>query len=160
MHTDNDNYLKLIPEDFWSYSLDVYSNPGIAEVCLHAQDTWGADVNILLLVSWLYKCNLEIEKPGWAQLLVTSNHWQKTYLRPIRTKRMTAKGTAHYESIKREELALEQKAQIALLNAVESHAVVSAEINEDSLLFYCREIGLDDRALIKRLNEQLLQDQH
>ena len=38
--------------DFWSFSLDFYGRPGIAEACLELQDRHGLDVNLVLYCCW------------------------------------------------------------------------------------------------------------
>ncbi|EKE72451.1 TIGR02444 family protein [Oceanibaculum indicum] len=38
--------------DFWSFSLDFYGRPGVAEACLALQDSHGLDVNLLLYCCW------------------------------------------------------------------------------------------------------------
>lgn len=38
--------------DFWSFSLDFYARPGVAEACLELQDRHGLDVNLVLYCCW------------------------------------------------------------------------------------------------------------
>ena len=38
--------------DFWSFSLDFYGRPGVAETCLALQDSHGLDVNLVLYCCW------------------------------------------------------------------------------------------------------------
>ena len=64
---------------------------------------------------------------------------------------MAAKGQTNYETIKRDELKLEKKAQSALLNTIESHIVGSEQKDEHILIHYCRKIGLEDALFIKNL---------
>lgn len=40
------------PPDFWSFSLDFYARPGVAETCLDLQDSHGLDVNLVLYCCW------------------------------------------------------------------------------------------------------------
>lgn len=38
---------------FWNFSLDHYKQEGVQAACLHLQDSFGADVNLVLYCLWL-----------------------------------------------------------------------------------------------------------
>ena len=40
-------------ESLWDFASRCYAQPGVAENCLAAQDSVGADVNLLLAAAWL-----------------------------------------------------------------------------------------------------------
>lgn len=49
------------PPGFWVFSLELYGRPGVAEACLRLQDSFKADVNLLLLGFWRAAKGY----PGW-----------------------------------------------------------------------------------------------
>ncbi|UTW55808.1 TIGR02444 family protein [Kordiimonas sp. SCSIO 12610] len=113
-------------EEFWEFSVRLYAKPNVATACLDAQNNFNADVNILLLTAWLRCKNLSITQEGWGKLIETSTDWQNNILKPIRTRRMEAKGTQFYEALKVEELNLEKQAQRELIKSISGN-LISAE---------------------------------
>ena len=37
---------------FWAFSLKVYAEQAVADICLDLQDQFGADVNVVLFMLW------------------------------------------------------------------------------------------------------------
>lgn len=74
--------------DFWSFSLDFYARPGVAEACLELQDRHGLDVNMVLYCCWrgdtLTQAQLQ------AAIALTSS-WRSEIVQPLRTLRRRLK---------------------------------------------------------------------
>jgi uncharacterized protein (TIGR02444 family) len=121
-------------EKFWDFSLEIYAAPGVKEACLEAQDRYGADVNLLLLLLWLDGTGLRLSGDGMKALLAVSSDWQQNSLAPHRVRRRAAKGTEAYTSLLAEELALEREAQRALLKACH-RATLDDETPENSVQY-------------------------
>ncbi len=129
------------PETFWQFSGEAYGEPDVAEACLEAQDNFGADVNVILLCLWMDTRGMRMQGDDWANLLRTSQAWQRDTLAPQREKRRALKGKPDYEAAKRQELALERQAQAALLESLEEMPIRHKAA--DSLMHYFESIGAD-----------------
>lgn len=118
-------------EEFWNFCLEVYAAAGVKDACLEAQDSFGADVNLLLLFLWHDREGLLVSDTAMNALLATSGRWQQETLAPHRERRRAAKGTGRYESLLRQELDLERQAQAALLGALGRSEPVTQPANAD-----------------------------
>ncbi len=139
--------LPLKPDDFWSFSLNLYAEQTAKQALLSAQNLFGADVNILLLLAWLYQLSVKITPKGIDILIKTSNRWQTNQLHPIRAKRLQAKGTDQYEELKKKELGLEQKAQQALITSITRQTYHSPTKTEADINQYLKSIRLEGTPL-------------
>ncbi len=129
------------PESFWQFSGEAYGETDVAEACLEAQDSFGADVNVILLCLWMDTRAVRMQGDDWANLLGMSRIWQRDILWPQREKRRALKDLPDYEAAKREELALERQAQAALLGSLEEPPIRHEAA--DSLMHYFESIGAD-----------------
>jgi uncharacterized protein (TIGR02444 family) len=134
--------LPLKPDDFWSFSLNLYAKQTAKQAFLSAQNSFGADVNTLLLLAWLHQLSIKLTPEGIDNLIKTSNHWQTSHLHPIRAKRLQAKGTGYYEDLKKRELNLEQKAQQALITSITEQIYHSPTKTEADIDHYLKSIHL------------------
>ena len=116
----------LKSEDFWTYSINVYGISAVKNICLTLQDTYGADVNMLLLCCWLDQQNISLSRELVITLRNTSVNWQNNTLQPLRVQRRTAdKKSATYQELLQQELKYErqeQKELIRVVNDFETHA--------------------------------------
>lgn len=114
LHTEN---------PFWSFSGAVYAAPGMQQVCLHLQDAFDADVNVLLLAAWIGAVRRQVfttsdraEAPGAG--------WNASVIEPLRVSRRAARMAlaedpafgAFYRQLKQCELGAEQLRQALLFN--------------------------------------------
>lgn len=114
----------LNPAEFWRYSLEIYSNRAVKDICLELQDDFGADVNLLLLSLWLADLGLTVNSPGVSDLLALSNKWQEAVLKPLRKERWAQeKGDPSYKSALEKELDAEKNEQAALVACATRHLV-------------------------------------
>jgi uncharacterized protein (TIGR02444 family) len=82
----------------WTFSLEVYGKPGVAEACLFLQARHGADVNLLLWAAFLgARCNhaLTLEERRQAEESVAEWHDEIVRsLRALRTRLKSGPGPA------------------------------------------------------------------
>jgi uncharacterized protein (TIGR02444 family) len=113
---DNSNVPALDPDVFWRFSISLYGESSIKELCLSLQDQHSADVNLMLLYVWLDQQNISITSPERESLEALSNEWQTHWLHPLRKQRKTLGRTApEYKAILQQELELERREQQALI---------------------------------------------
>ncbi len=105
----------------WSWCLEAYAKPGVAEACLVLQDEHGQNVPLLLWSVWA-------EGPSPAALdeaVRTARTWQAEVLEPIRAVRRGLKSealpvpTASREALRADIKAAELHAERVLLEAFE-----------------------------------------
>lgn len=79
---------------FWSFSLAGYGRPGVAPALLSLQDTYGANVNLLLLGCWAAASGRgRIRADAFAMAAAAVEGWQKTILHKLRDVRRALKST-------------------------------------------------------------------
>lgn len=71
--------------DFWQFSLSVYEEPSVAENCLHLQDAFSLDVNLLLFCCWCGCQGVALSPSLLAPVITFSAVWQQNLLAPLRT---------------------------------------------------------------------------
>jgi len=64
----SDNRIPPLDNPFWQYSLSVYAQPEVARLCLQLQDTWGLNVNLLLLCGWAANQGVRLSSQDFQQL--------------------------------------------------------------------------------------------
>ncbi len=77
--------------DLWSFSLRLYAAPGVADACLTAQDSHGADVNLLLWAAWLALQGHALTAAEVAEAEAASRPWRELVVRPLRAVRRQLK---------------------------------------------------------------------
>jgi len=118
------------PDDFWDFTCRTYGHTAMQEACLEAQDSLGADVNLLLLCLWMDDFGVRPNGSDWDMLLEAANWWQEERLAPLRMARRALKGQDGYEEAKTEELAMEQQEQRALLKCLTKPPVKSSHARD------------------------------
>lgn len=108
------NNTKAMENDFWHFSLKVYRQPTVADLCLNLQNKHQLEVNELLFVVWLAMQGRQFD----VALLNADNelrHLQQQVILPLRQARQTLghvdKTSTIYQYLKQSELALEQVIQ-------------------------------------------------
>ena len=77
---------------FWTFSLDVYARPGVAEECLALQAGYGIDVNALLFCAWAGAMRRALLSERQAAGIVARvEAWQQRTVQPLRTIRQALK---------------------------------------------------------------------
>ena len=82
---------------FWTFSLDVYARPGVADECLGLQARHGIDVNALLFCAWAGA--VRAVALGEQQVVAIGERttmWQQQIVLPLRGVRQTLKGLTQH----------------------------------------------------------------
>jgi len=112
--------------DFWTFSLQTYAKPNVADICLELQDRFGADVNLLLYMLWAASRGRRLHLREIAEIAGYVQSWQQHVVTPLRVVRRQLKsppdGWSPAETdrlrqrIKAEELEAERLQQNAMVN--------------------------------------------
>jgi uncharacterized protein (TIGR02444 family) len=112
----------LINGPHWAFSLAVYNQDAVPSACLFLQDTYGVDVNVLLL--GLYgasRLNIDLTKEEIAALDALVREFREFVVVPLRSVRRWLKGTSFAEpgdairnQVKEAELRAEQLEQAVI----------------------------------------------
>ena len=78
-------------EAFWAFSLEFYAREGVAPACIALQDTYAADVEVVLFTLWCASRGrrLAIIELGAIDAAITS--WRSAVVQPIRRARRALK---------------------------------------------------------------------
>ncbi|MBB3066845.1 TIGR02444 family protein [Limibacillus halophilus] len=115
---------------FWSFSLETYAKPGVAEACLALQDKYGLDVNLLLFCCWAARNGRRLSQEDLERLDGLSSPWRRHVVLPLRelrrwlkTREVDEQVTRFRAAIKRQELEAERLQQDQL------HAVLPLDVS-------------------------------
>ena len=137
------------PGPFWAYSLRIYAQPGISEVCLALQDGAGADVNMAMFALWAASCGLRLLPADFTAIEARVQPWRTQIIHPLRTARralrpfVTDDARRLYSSVKDTELEAERQQQAMMepmLPLREPDA--AASLAEENLAAYATAVGL------------------
>lgn len=76
--------------DFWNYSIQVYQIPEVEQACLKLQNSFQADVNLLLYCCWAGENKVQLTMDNIQQLIITAQPWQNI-IQPLRDSRRLLK---------------------------------------------------------------------
>ena len=143
----------------WDYAVEIYSRPGMSDLCLMFQDDYGADVSIILFISWCSAQGIRIDDQLLTRVEQSIGVWNRAMVVPLREIRreltLNSGGmTRKTVSVFREKLkALELEAEHLELNAladlvsyksISSVSVVDEkQLIETGLLQYIEKIGFE-----------------
>jgi uncharacterized protein (TIGR02444 family) len=69
----------------WTFAVDLYAAPGVADACLGLQDRHGCDVNVLLFAAWMGAVRHHALAPAEMVEAAASVHdWHAEIVRPLR----------------------------------------------------------------------------
>jgi len=77
--------------EFWRFSLSVYSQDGVANECLSLQEALGLDVNILLFCAWLGTRGVVLRRELIEAASQATACWHDNIVRPLRRVRQHLK---------------------------------------------------------------------
>lgn len=75
----------------WNYSTQIYQSAEVESCCLHLQNTFNADVNILLCCCWLAEQGIELDAQDIQRLIGATQPWQTSMIKPLREARKMMK---------------------------------------------------------------------
>ena len=99
--------------DFWRFSLAVYSDRDVADECLALQQAAGVDVNLLLFCAWAGAGAVVLSRTDIEAASKRVAGWQEHVVRPLRSARqsMKASGYADFESFRTRVKSMEIEAE-------------------------------------------------
>ena len=151
-HNATKSVANLSANPFWDYSLTVYKQAGCADFLLSAQESYSADINILLYIGWLAKQH-KIYTPS-GQQRDSINEFQKYTIGRVRQLRVRAKHLSDhnlYNELKQLELLAESIEQTRLFRQSESMALSNLDFEgsvKQSFDVYISQVGSGADVLI------------
>jgi uncharacterized protein (TIGR02444 family) len=76
---------------FWTFSLKVYAEQAVADVCLGLQDQFDADVNVVLFMLWSAARGRRLSLQEISDVINLVRPWQVQVVRPLRLARRSLK---------------------------------------------------------------------
>jgi uncharacterized protein (TIGR02444 family) len=140
---------------FWRFSLKLYSQTDIPPICLHLQDQYGVDVNVLFFCLFLSVQQRLLESHTLNAIEKKAKIWRSNVVEPLRSVRKILKtdlSTPNIpgcqklrEAIKKSELAAERLQQEMLEESFPIHHLLQANCIEiamkHNLALYDKAIG-------------------
>jgi uncharacterized protein (TIGR02444 family) len=118
---------------FWTFSLKVYAEQAVADVCLNLQDQFDVDVNVLLFMLWSADKGRRISLREIRDIIALVTPWQIQVVRPLRLARRSLKTppsdwpdqeiAALRQRVKADELEAERLQQQALARFAEENEI-------------------------------------
>jgi uncharacterized protein (TIGR02444 family) len=106
-----DNCAASMSNPFWAFSLATYEAQGVAAACIHLQDTFGMDVNLLLYGAWLAHENLSPQQEYLHDLDAAVAEWRDRVVRPLRALRRQWADYPPASALREDVKALELRAE-------------------------------------------------
>jgi uncharacterized protein (TIGR02444 family) len=69
---------------FWTFSLRLYGEAGVADACLALQDKQGIDVNLLLFALWAARSGRRLSLVEMRALIELTESWRRDIVVPLR----------------------------------------------------------------------------
>ena len=134
--------ISLTLERLWQFSLQYYSVREVKEACLHLQNHFKGNVNLLLLLKWLDEQQVCFQEQDWHKVeecLGRSEALLHSYRELRRKLKLHLPDTLYRESLQFE-LQLEKQQQSDLVDCINS---IELTVNhaEPLTLRYCRQLG-------------------
>lgn len=78
-------------QNFWEFSVNLYSSSEVSSACLDLQNQHGIDVNLLLMCCWYGARVGELTETSLSQALAYSKQWREEVVKPLRQTRVWMK---------------------------------------------------------------------
>lgn len=144
---------------FWQFSVAVYETDNMQEICLHFQDTYTLNVNLLLLCVWLDAHHCAINKGDFTTLQDAITETDRE-LRLLRAKRKGLdRQSDAYRRMLANELEIEAQQQRQLLIALNTVPIqpMTGNIQSEVMLQSClTHGGVDDKSQYSSDVKQIL----
>ncbi len=138
---------------FWDYSLNLYQQPGIAQLCIDLQDRFGANVNLVLFACWVGNRGRRLDGSNLRAALAEISDWNKRVTQPLRSRRRAldpgrAGVAQEKQRLLAKELDAEREEQARLLNWFDTHSpslpvAPAEEAIVQNLMLYLAMLGTD-----------------
>lgn len=120
----------------WSFASECYARPGVAEACLHAQDDYAIDVNMLLAAAWLAERGASWQPEDIVALTKLCADWRSQCIAPLRAVRRYLKQNIGADDMYMRTKALELEAESHQLHLIETMLIdfYGSEASKDETL--------------------------
>lgn len=98
--------------NFWNFSLAIYNKPEVTNACLALQNSYGLDVNMVLLCCWYGSWAGELSEDLLHRTFGYSRQWRQQVVQPLRDSRNWMKLNASESSLAGESEFMELREQI------------------------------------------------
>ncbi|GAD80596.1 TIGR02444 family protein [Vibrio ezurae] len=144
----------LTLDSLWQFSLRYYCVQEIKEACLHLQNHFHGNVNLLLTAKWLDEQHLSFTESQWPKVIQSLGRTEPLLLhfRELRRKSKAHLPESLYRDSLQFELQLERQQQadiVALLHQLPLTTVTQPHLIND----YCHQLGAQQLAEI--FNKQI-----
>lgn len=110
------------PAPLWPFALEIYARPGVAALCLEAQDTVGADVPLLLWGVWAAARGHILTEADMNAAQALADRWRGPVIAPLRHARRALKDLPGGEALRQDVKAAELEAERLYMTALEGLA--------------------------------------
>ena len=131
---------QLQEQQFWDFSLRLYSQSSVMETCLCLQDEYQLNVNMVLFCCFAHHLSLPLNRPFITALhqaaertdahIVAHRQQRKQYKQRAAINQGEMFDPAHYQLLKQQELALEKQQQSHLIDAAQTYQAQLSLDNE------------------------------
>ncbi|MGV6396814.1 TIGR02444 family protein [Pseudomonas caspiana] len=147
-----------MPSDLWSFTLDLYTRPGVEQACLRLQAS-GANVCVLLCGAWLMQRGVPCDSRRMLEIGQLARPWDDAVVRPLRELRTQWRDAAQLdpplallrEQVKVLELAAERELIARLEKLSQDWPAVSMEDQADWLTGLAGEAANQNRDALQVL---------
>ena len=101
---------------FWTFSLALYDEPGVADACIELQDGSGVDVNLLLYCCYASACDVPLAVSDLQAVEAAISAWREEMVRPVRALRRRSEGELRDKLLEAELLAEHRQQQLMWAN--------------------------------------------
>ncbi|SJL83702.1 TIGR02444 family protein [Vibrio palustris] len=136
--------LPLTLDQLWQFSLQYYSAREIKEACLHLQNHFHGNVNLLLMLKWLDEAKLTFAPQDWSKITQSLGNIESLLrdYRELRRKLKVHVSDSLYKETLHFELQLEKQQQTALVNCINSLTLTDCE-HPHLVEQYCLQLGAE-----------------
>ncbi|HSC68661.1 MAG TPA: TIGR02444 family protein [Cellvibrio sp.] len=147
----------------WDFSLELYARPGVADACLHLQDTQAINVNLLLWCAWLDTRAIALDEVRLHSGRKRIHAWDEHYVVPLRQLRRRMKAEFGVEDaaieavraqIKHAELLAERQLQLwleILATSWDDKPEINRLTDWHNLRFYLQHMNVTEAAIAQIL---------
>ncbi len=83
-------------ESLWNFAVRVYDRPGVEAACLELQDSFGADVPVLIFGLWAGARGWRLSRADYEAAVLAVAPWQQRVVAPLRAVRRALKRLADF----------------------------------------------------------------
>lgn len=135
-------------DKFWLWSIDVYQQAQVKQACLHLQDSYDCNVNLILLCMYLQSLNCRLSVQD-CQILIKTIRPSEQNLKAHRRERRQIKSVdnVRYKRFLAQELVLEKQQQVEIIECLNHlNVAVATEPPEQINVFsYLQALELDSQ---------------